>query len=437
MVHPSEHHMRSTAPIWDLPTLHYESAQKRSAQELNTQRSKVSLDQDDKINSNRDHIQKPDVCTRLFQDYYTRIKSRKERAEESSRSAAREVNSVERRTLLSPAISAEKQRLKQLQVQLEHEELSQALKQQREMDTERFAYFKLNSTRLYPPLKKVEPGCESYARALRELGDPRRNSMSINTLLSSQSADTLRLFIERVIELRDGQQDILKQITNCAAYDRFIEKQMTKEVLEQVMATIAKRLNSDQKTIVSNVKGPDFLPVQKWMQDEKARDKLIDSSLEEMRKFDHFEDLIVQRRQLASEKINLMLSLLQLLTRCDINMRSMFAEYRLGKFHVRKYDPSAVENVKQQEWFRDLGSTTSLRNNMKIRRSVRNVVHQVKKILCLQAPVPDVDNDPDRKLLEQVFNNKVINQCNGDRQNCQEDRTSSDEDSLSSSRSMA
>lgn len=81
--------------------------------------------------------------------------------------------------------------------------------------------------RLFPPLTHISADHKPFLEELEELGDSKRNSASINTLLSSQSTKRLANFIDRMIELRDNQRTTLQQFMNCVAYDRFIEKQMT------------------------------------------------------------------------------------------------------------------------------------------------------------------------------------------------------------------
>lgn len=73
---------------------------------------------------------------------------------------------------------------------------------------------------------------------------------------------------------------------------------------------------------------------------------------------------------------------------------------------MRGYDPDAVENIQEHEWYSDLSSSTSLRNNLRVRQSVRRVMENVKRILNFEDNVPDLDHDEDRLLLEELLNDQ-------------------------------
>lgn len=111
---------------------------------------------------------------------------------------------------------------------------------------------------------------------------------------------------------------------------------------------IEQKLSDDQLEVISRrSKNDQRLPVKKWMEDSKRRNTLVAESLRELEDAQYFSDLAEQRRELISEKNvsdihhqigifhiqlqNLMLSLLHLVTRYDIDMRNLFSDYRLNK----------------------------------------------------------------------------------------------------------
>eukprot|EP01055_Gregarina_sp_Pseudo9_P005324 Gregarina_sp_Pseudo_9__5323@NODE_625_length_2471_cov_78_035362_g589_i0_p3_GENE_NODE_625_length_2471_cov_78_035362_g589_i0NODE_625_length_2471_cov_78_035362_g589_i0_p3_ORF_typecomplete_len191_score34_18_NODE_625_length_2471_cov_78_035362_g589_i0184756 len=144
---------------------------------------------------------------------------------------------------------------------------------------------------------------------------------------------------------------------------------------------------------IDQIESQSPLPLQPNCTDEEKIAEYVGFAAQRLTENGFLEDLKHERRELLVEMNILRLSMLHQLVRLDIDWRGLLAKLRLSKFHVRGYDSNEVENLKESDWFRDLGSSTSLRNSMKIRNAADSIFSTAVDILLNNKPRPDVPEE--------------------------------------------
>eukprot|EP01053_Blabericola_migrator_P004999 Blabericola_migrator_1__4998@NODE_2598_length_2554_cov_165_538802_g1629_i0_p1_GENE_NODE_2598_length_2554_cov_165_538802_g1629_i0NODE_2598_length_2554_cov_165_538802_g1629_i0_p1_ORF_typecomplete_len291_score50_47Ca_bind_SSO6904/PF18249_1/8e02Ca_bind_SSO6904/PF18249_1/3_9Ca_bind_SSO6904/PF18249_1/9_2e02_NODE_2598_length_2554_cov_165_538802_g1629_i01841056 len=262
------------------------------------------------------------------------------------------------------------QRLHHTRMQEEHNMLGEMMSILRELEAERKSLQNMCPSRVYPQLESFTPEQDALYRQLRALGDHKRNAAAINSLLVPNNPEQIMRFIEELVSIRNAQRNVLDEFEKTHQYDERIDEILCVHVLE----VIEEEIDRVEETCPPELP-PDCTPEQQIATFvDIAAQRLIDKGF--------LEDLKHERRGLLVEMTILRLSMLHQLVRLDIDYRSLLAKYRLSKFHVRGYDPNEVENVKDSEWYRGLGTSTSLRNSMKIRNSANSIFARAVDILA-------------------------------------------------------
>eukprot|EP01055_Gregarina_sp_Pseudo9_P005322 Gregarina_sp_Pseudo_9__5321@NODE_625_length_2471_cov_78_035362_g589_i0_p1_GENE_NODE_625_length_2471_cov_78_035362_g589_i0NODE_625_length_2471_cov_78_035362_g589_i0_p1_ORF_typecomplete_len235_score41_41HTH_51/PF18558_1/2_4e03HTH_51/PF18558_1/0_13Ureidogly_lyase/PF04115_12/0_059DUF1347/PF07079_11/4_8DUF1347/PF07079_11/7T2SSM/PF04612_12/0_19ATPase/PF06745_13/0_15DUF2046/PF09755_9/2_2_NODE_625_length_2471_cov_78_035362_g589_i08351539 len=187
---------------WDVPLRRYRQAKEHTSREILGSR-------DSRFRETPSPAKPADneICERLYNDFFqrrqklTRLQQEKAKIEEQQHKSR-----MARRFNCDLAKMAEKQRIHHVRMLEEHQTLGQLMTTLRELESERRTLQNICPLRLYPPMEYRDSVQEMLFHQLLDLGDPKRNSVAINSLLVPNAPEIVAQFISDAIAIRDQQK---------------------------------------------------------------------------------------------------------------------------------------------------------------------------------------------------------------------------------------
>ncbi|EZG56507.1 hypothetical protein GNI_103380 [Gregarina niphandrodes] len=356
------------------------------------------------------------IYERLYQDFLGRQKKQQEveaaKAQARVEQAAAEV--APKYVDLDPGENADRQRTRVLLLRKEHSQLHHSLQDLRQLEKEREPLLKWRPLR--PTAVTEIPKNHPLLEELDFLGSPSANAPAIRSLIANHNEAVVKEIIQVLKDAKSKQKDILAGAQEIDVYQQLKLREVRKqadELVDRVLHAIMEEeglLHTElmHKTDypvnggVNNGGGSKGCPCARshegtpcsnsccsaaqtcscprsyygWSYDVSLGPLVVNRIRTFLAKSGKVEDLVAARRQVLSDTLLLHVHNLAEAFRLDIHVRDLMAELRIPRLHIRGFSYDLPELMKQQDWYNRLGSSTSLRNNHLINKSVKEILHQ-------------------------------------------------------------